>query len=199
MKWLLFLLVFCGPVLAREKVYTHTATGLVFPDHLTFNKLGLTLERDRHENLGNGHISVPYNAERLTITAYVYPPDASLEEDFTTCQHILSTSILSQQNLVEQGPLKLDHWPKTQQATYRCSGLTAYAKYTQLVMFELPKKHRLKLRISCDKDPRPISQAFLNAIRSKQELTEIWQDLTRKCHIPGGNSRTVTVTGIVVT
>lgn len=75
----------------------------------------------------------------ITITAYVYPPDASLEEDFTTCQHILSTSILSQQNLVEQGPLKLDHWPKTQQATYRCSGLTAYAKYTQLVMFELPK------------------------------------------------------------
>jgi len=166
MRWLLFLLVLCGPVLAREKVYTHVATGLVFPDQLTFKKLGLTLERDRHEFLGEGHISVPYNAKHLAITVYVYPPDASLEEDFAGCQEILTMSVLSQQKLVEQGPLKLDHWPKAQQATYRCSGLTAYAKYTQLVMFDV-KKSRLKLRISCDRDPRPISQAFLNAIRLK--------------------------------
>lgn len=41
--------------------------------------------------------------------------------------------------------------------------MTAYAKFTQLAMFDVGKS-RFKLRVSCDRDPRPITRAFLDSI-----------------------------------
>lgn len=81
MKLLLQVLVmflFALPSAAKEKLYKHPETGLLFPPQLFWKKPALTVTRDRPENLGEGHVAVAYNAEALAISVYLYPPDLPL-------------------------------------------------------------------------------------------------------------------------